>query len=125
MPNDGARDGAEPGGTELDLAPAGKFGWHLVPPLRATRPAGNGFHVVEAEREQHGLFEPLIDHPFPVSTFFRHARLSRIEQCERLVDCIAHLTGRLVIDGFAGFECGIDGCGKLTHGHGDCGPFSL
>src|SRR5690606_20979163 len=44
--------------------------------------------VVEAEREEHGLFEPLIDLP-SVTHRLGDARLAAVEQVQRFVDGLA------------------------------------
>src|SRR4029079_19822186 len=47
--DDRSGHGAEGGGREFLLAPAGELGRHLVPPVRSAGPPGDGLHRVEAE----------------------------------------------------------------------------
>jgi hypothetical protein len=47
------------------------------------RAARDRAHVVEAEREQHRLLEPLVDAPLAV-LFLGDARLAAVEQVERV-----------------------------------------
>ena len=61
--DDRARHGAEAGGAEAVLAPAVELRRHLVPPGRARRAAGMMLHVVQPERQQHRLLQPLVDDP--------------------------------------------------------------
>ena len=75
--DDRAGHRAEAGGGELLLAPAGELRRHLVPPVRAAGTAGDRFHRVEAEREQHGFLEPLVDGPFAVAA----SRQSALRRC--------------------------------------------
>ena len=51
----------------------------LVPPHRFAGTAGNHAHVIEAERQQHGLLEPLIDMPLTVRLALGDARLAGIQ----------------------------------------------
>ena len=56
-----ARHGAEAGVAEAVLAPALELRRHLVPPGAPPGPPSTIAVVVEAEREQHRLLEPLVD----------------------------------------------------------------
>jgi hypothetical protein len=68
----GAGDDAETAFAELGIVIAVELAGHLV--SRGARcAAGHDGIVVQAERQQHGLLQPLIDDPFAVD-LFRHAR---------------------------------------------------
>src|SRR4051794_36821 len=75
---------AEAGGSKAALVPTIELRWYLVPPVCPTRTAGNRAHVVEPERQQNGLLEPLIDVPLTARLALRHARLALVEQVERM-----------------------------------------
>ena len=74
---------------------------HLVERGRAGRAALDHGVVVQAEREQHRLLEPLVDAPFAID-FFRHTGLPGIEQFQRLFHHRAHVAagGRHAVTGF-------------------------
>ena len=91
--HDAAGDGAEAGAAEIVGGHAGELGGHLVPPRGPARGAGNRHHVVQAERQQHGLLEPLIDGP-AVRTLLGDAHLALVQQVERLLDRVADDAGR-------------------------------
>jgi hypothetical protein len=62
--------------------------------VEEAREAGvDGLVVVEPERQQHGLLQPLIDLPLAV-LLFGDARLATVEQRDRLFHGIADLRGR-------------------------------
>ena len=88
---------------------------HHGAPRRAARNHG---HVVEAERQQHRLLEPLVDPPVAVCAPLGDARDAAVEQVERRLDRIANgaLGGRA--DAVALLESVIDGLRKLGVGHG-------
>ena len=82
-------------------------------------PPPNDAHVVEPEREQHRLLEPLVDPPVAVRALLGDARLAAVEQVERRLDRLAHraLGGRA--DAVALLESVVDGLGELGVGHGE------
>ena len=57
-----ARRGIRPSRNRLSPQPS-NFRRHLVPPRRAAGPPGMVCHLVEAERDQHSLLQPLVDAP--------------------------------------------------------------
>ena len=61
--HDAARHRAEAGGAEILVVPVVELRRHLVPPRGVAGAARNFAHVVEPERQQHRLLEPLIDVP--------------------------------------------------------------
>src|SRR5260221_2092614 len=65
--DDGAGHGTETAFVKLPVAPAGELGRHLVPPVSAARTAGDHLHRVDAEGQQNGLLQPLIDPPLAIS----------------------------------------------------------
>ena len=98
MAHDAAGDRAEAGGDVILGAPAVEFRGHLVIPGRAIGAARDDVHVVETEREQHGLFQPLIDVQASgpeLPRLLRHARLAGVEQMERRFDGLADVAGGL------------------------------
>src|SRR5690606_19617986 len=77
------RHGAEPCLAELGFAPAFKLAWNLVPPVRiAAGAALYQRHVIEAERQQHGLLRPLIDDP-AIRTLLGDAERSVVKSFQR------------------------------------------
>src|SRR5262249_12413215 len=86
VPHDAAGHRAEARGLETRLVPADEFGRHFVVPEGLAvleRRTLDQFHVVQAEREQHGLLDPLVDLP-GIAYFFSHAQLSAVKQRYRL-----------------------------------------
>ena len=83
VPHHAARHGAEAGAAEARFVPAVEFRGHLVPPHRLAGTARDHAHVVEPEREQHRLLEPLVDAPVAVAGALGHARLAAVEEVER------------------------------------------
>ena len=61
--HDGAGHRAEARLAEALLPPALEFRGNLVPPGRPARAALDNAVVIQAERKQHGLFQPLVDLP--------------------------------------------------------------
>ena len=104
------------------LGPALELGGHLVPPGGAAGTAGNGPHVIQAERQKHRLLEPLVDgpglRPGLARDFLRDPGLTRVEQVQRLVDRIAHLTLRGGRDVRPVLEGGFDDLFELRMRHG-------
>ena len=86
--DDRAGHRAEAGVGEFLLAPAGELRRHLVPPMRAAGAAGDRLHRVEAERQQHGFLEPLVDDPL-AADLLGDARLAAIERGDRRIDRLA------------------------------------
>src|ERR1051326_8120996 len=94
--DDRARDGAKTGVAKAIGRPAGEFRGHLVPPFRRAafgieRAAGDLDHVIEAERQQPRLFQPLMHLPAAGLTTGRlgDAQLALIEPVERRRDGLA------------------------------------
>ena len=109
-----AGHGAEAGFLELRRVPALEFGIDLVPPHRLAGSARDHAHVVEAERQQHGLLQPLVDLPAAVGLALGDARLAGVEQVERGLDRLAHRALGLGADVVARLEGLVDGLGKLV-----------
>ena len=105
--HDAARHGAEAGLAESRRVPAGELGRHLVPPDRPAGPALDHRHVVEAEREQHRLLQPLVDGP-AVGGLLGDAQLAAVEQVERGLDRVADLAPGVEADPLAVRERGLD-----------------
>ena len=84
LAHDAAGHRAKAGLGEAVLAPAGEFRGHLVPPGCAAGAARDDCAVVEAERQQHRLFQPLMDLPGSGAGrawhFLGDARLPAVEQ---------------------------------------------
>ncbi len=117
-PHDRARHGAEAGGAETRLIPGGEFRRHLVPPMRAARPAGDLAHVVEAEGEQHRLLEPLLDLP-GTAVLAGDAQLAIVERGQRRLDSVAHFALGGGGNAVARLPGSVDGGLQLADGHGD------
>jgi len=83
--------GAEAGALEFIGAPAFELGRNLVPPGRAARAAADHFHAVQAEGQQYGLFQPLVNRPVAIFAACGDARLAAVEQVERGFDGVADL----------------------------------
>jgi hypothetical protein len=77
-PDDAVRHGTETGLLEFGRAPAVELRGDLVPPHGAARSAWDHAHVVEAEREQHRLLQPLVVTQPPAFSATR--RLAAIEE---------------------------------------------
>src|SRR5262249_39545901 len=103
--------------SEARFAPAVNLRRDLVPPHRSAGPAGDHAHVVESEREQHRLFEPLVDPPIAVGSALGDARDAAIEQIERRLDGLAHRPLCRWSDAVALLESFVDGFGKLAMRH--------
>ena len=106
--DDGARHRAKAGVAKPVLAPAVELRRHLVPPRGLAGAAGNRAHVVEAERQQHRLLQPLIDLPFAAGLALGDARLALVEQFERGIDGVADFALGRGRDAVAGIERGVD-----------------
>jgi hypothetical protein len=106
--HDRARHRAEAGGAEIDRAPAGEFARHFVPPAGGAGTARDHFHVVQAEREQHRLLQPLIDAPAALAVGLGNARLAMIEQLQRFGNAGADFAHRLRPELVAGLPGGFD-----------------
>ncbi len=118
-PYDRARHGAEPGLAEIDRAPSGEFRRHLVPPAAVAGPARDQRHRVKAEREQHRLLEPLIDHPC-AARLLGDAHGAAVEERQRVLDRVANRTGSILVDGIANVERRLDDrlqVGQFRRGH--------
>ncbi len=86
----------------------------LIPPHGFSRPPRDHAHIVETEREQDRLLEPLIDVPLAVGVSLGDARFAGIEQVERRFHRLAHRTLGLRADLVAAFEGLVDDVGKLV-----------
>src|SRR3546814_20121832 len=84
--DDLAGNGADTSSLKASLAPPGGFRRHLVPPGRAAGAAFDQFHVVQAEGQQHGLFEPLIDLPRPVGVALGDPVAAIVKPRQRTLD---------------------------------------
>ena len=80
----------EPRILKLSIAPAIELAGNLVPPNRLARTMLNHRHVKQAERQQHRLFQPLIDHP-AIRRLLRHAKTAIIHARKRGHHSITHL----------------------------------
>jgi hypothetical protein len=89
-PRHRARDHAEAGVAEAVLAPAGELARHLVVGRSARGALLDDRIVVEPERQQHRLLEPLVDLPAARAVGLGDARLAAVEQLERRLDRLAH-----------------------------------
>ena len=87
-----ARRGSRPRGTGPRPSPSNLDG-HLVPPDRPAGAAGDQRHVVEAERQQHRLLQPLVDGP-AVRPGSATRTSPPVEQVERRLDRVADLAAR-------------------------------
>ena len=86
----------------------------LIPPHGLPRPARDHAHIVETEREQDGLLEPLIDVPLAVGLSLGNARFAGIEQIEGGIHRLAHCALGLWADLVASLEGLVDDAGKLV-----------
>jgi hypothetical protein len=107
--DDGTRDGAKAGVAKPVLAPALEFRGHLVPPRGHAGTAGNRAHVVEAERQQHRLLQPLVDLPLAAGLALGDADLAPVEQLERVIHRVPDFALGRGGDTVAGIERGVDG----------------
>ena len=107
--DDGAGNGAKAGVAKPVFAPAVELRRHLVPPRGLAGAAGNRAHVVEAERQQHRLLQPLIDLPFAAGLALGHACLALVEQIQRVIHGLADFAFGRGRDAVAGVERGVDG----------------
>src|SRR5450759_3607335 len=104
---------AEAGLAKARGVPALELGIDLVPPHRLAGAARDHAHIVEPERQQHGLLQPLIDLPAAVGLALGHARLAAVEQSKRGIDGLAHRALGLRADFVAALEGVVDNLGKL------------
>jgi hypothetical protein len=102
--DNGARHRAKPGVAKPVFAPAVEFRGHLVPPRGLAGAAGNRAHVVEAERQQHRLLQPLIDLPLAAGLALGDAGLALVEQLQRGIDRVADFAPGRGRDAVAGIE---------------------
>src|SRR5579872_7174606 len=125
-PHDRTGHGAEAGIAEAVRRPAGEFGGHLVPPFGGAavgidRTARDLDHVVETERQQHGLLQPLVDAP-PLSRgaagLLGDAQLAVVHAFERGLDSVAILALGGRRQTLARLPGGIDGGGEFGVNHG-------
>ena len=98
--HDRAGDRAEAGAAEIVGRHAGELGRDLVPPGRSAGGARDGDRVVEAEREQDRLLEPLVDGP-PGRRALGDADLSLVEEVERRFHRIADDARGALVDALA------------------------
>src|SRR3546814_14825386 len=80
----------------------------LVPPIGAAGAARDLGHVVQAEREQHGLLEPLVDAPAARAIGLGNTRRAGIELRQRLIDRLTHRPLGLAADRNAVLPGGVD-----------------
>src|SRR3546814_16152619 len=73
----------------------------LVPPIGAAGAARDLGHVVQAEREQHGLLEPLVDAPAARAIGLGNTRRAGIELRQRLIARLTHRPLGLAADRIA------------------------
>src|SRR5258706_14485852 len=118
MAHDAVGNGAEAGAFEFGGGPAVEFRRHLIPPDGLAGSALEHSHVVEPERQQHSLFQPLIDLPTPIGLALGNAQLALVQQVERALHGLADRAFGLGRDGVALLERGIDGAGRIGAGHG-------
>ena len=112
-PHDRAGHRAEPGGAEIGLRPAAELRRHLVEPVARTRTIVDQDIVVQAERQEDGLLQPLVDGPAAMAVRLGHARLAPVEQRQRTVDGDPFLTLRREVQLGPVFPGGIDGGGQF------------
>jgi len=120
-PNHGAGHHAETALAEAVFAPAGELAGNLVVGRSASRTAINKNIVMQPERQQHRLLQPLVDLPAAGAVRLGHPQLSGIKQIQRLIDHRENIgAGRG--DGIARFPGLIDHSGKIGSkmmgGHG-------
>ena len=133
MAHDRARHGAEAGLAEPVLTPAGEFRRDLVPPRRPAGAAVDERVVVEPERQQHRLFQPLIDfprrRPLGAVDLLPDTGMARVQQVQCLADGAAHVAMRAGIDIGAvvkgAFDEGLQFGHVPTGGGGAAGLFPL
>ena len=117
-PHDRAGHRAEPGGAEVGLRPAAEFRRHLVEPVARARTIVDQDIVVEAEREEDRLLQPLVDGPAAIPVRLGHARLAPVEQRQRAVDGDPLFPLRREVQLGPVFPGGVDGGGEvLAHGY--------
>src|SRR6266446_5112893 len=97
---------------EARIVPALKFRGDLVPPHSFAGPAGNHAHLVEAEREQHRLLQPLVHPPVTIGVALGNPCHAAIEQVERGLYGLAHWALGRRTDVLAPFEAVVDDLGK-------------
>ena len=119
--SNGIRHHAETAGLEICLGIIGKLAGHLVEILGAT--AIEQGIVLEAERQQHGLLDPLVRFPFLAVAFAAgHTQTAGIEFFQHREHGVLHLlVGIGWVDVGAILERGLNGGLQFLHG----GPLSL
>ena len=108
MADDAVGHGAESSIAELGGVPAFELGPDLVEPGSAAGAAVDGRHVIEAERQQHGFFEPLVDPPL-AAVLLGDPGLAGIQQIEGGVDGNADVAGGAGADLLAVIPDAVDG----------------
>ena len=117
VPDDRVRDGTESGRSEFIRTPAGELRRDLVPPCRAVaRAAGNQFHIVQPERQEDGLLEPLVHLPRAVD-LLGDACGTTVELRERGLHSFAVCPCGGGCQGFAVVPGGFDRGLKVTRAH--------
>ncbi len=123
MAHDRAGHGAKAGLAEAVLAPAGEFRGDLVPPGRAAGAALDDGVVAKPERQQHRLFQPLVDlprrRPLGALDFLRHAGVAGIEHFQGFADGVADIAVGVGVDMGAVVEGAFDK--GLQFGHARTG----
>src|SRR5258707_6463306 len=99
------------------LAPALELGGDFVPPGGFARTARHDAIVVEPERQQHRLLEPLVYLPFAAGVTLGNACNATVEQVERRFNRFAHGAFGGRPDAVARLESVVDGFGKRVVGH--------
>jgi hypothetical protein len=116
-----AGHGAETGVAEALFLPAVELRGDLVPPDRLAGAARDDAHVVEAERQQHRLLEPLVDPPGAVGGFLRDTGGAAVQEIERRLDRFADRTFGRRTDLVATLERRFDGLRERLGWRGDVG----
>ena len=81
--------------------------------MNAAGAAGDHFHVIEPEAQQHGLLQPLIDLPGAVFQLLGDANRALVEQVQSRLDGIAHRAFGVEADLGARLEGVFNGLGEI------------
>ena len=91
----------------------GIFGWHFVEITGVA--AINDFGIVQAEKQQHCFFQPLMNHPF-AADFFCDAQLASIQPVDNSEHCsLDHGVELAWYDLVAFFPCAFDDSLQFVH----------
>jgi hypothetical protein len=113
--DDAAGHGAEAGRLEARRVPALELRRHLVEPAGTAGAAVHRHRIVQPERQQHRLLQPLV-HPPAIGHGLGDPRPAPVQQGECRADRFAHRTTGGGTDPFALLPGGIDG-GLQVCGH--------